>query len=117
MEPKTIVVVEDEPDVSTMLKEFLERRGYRVYTADNGRSGIATIQKVRPDLVVLDVMMPVTQGQEVCRFVKCRAELSHVRVVMLSTLSQGLESFGADAYLTKPVRLSDLEETVDRVLA
>jgi DNA-binding response OmpR family regulator len=118
---RTIIVVDDEPDFANMVKSMLEEHDYRVHTRHNGRDGIETILALRPDLVILDVLMPVIQGYDVCRYLKSQTGLCDTKVIFLSSLSKELDkrwgmTTGADAYLTKPVSSEKLIETVKSVL-
>jgi DNA-binding response OmpR family regulator len=107
---RTILVVEDEPTLRETLAEALESDGFRVVTAADGRDALARFRAERPDLVLLDLMLPELSGIEVCRII--RAE-SGVPIVMLTAKDAevdkvvGLE-IGADDYVTKPFSLREL---------
>ena len=115
---RTILVIDDDQDLALMLKSQLERRNYRVVVASNGREGLQKAYQARPDLVILDIMMPEMDGWEVCNRLR---ELSNVPIIMLTARNmkgdvvKGLES-GADDYLTKPFRASELEARIQAVL-
>ena len=99
-----ILVVDDEPKIVRLARDYLEKNGFRVVTAGDGPSALAMARRERPDLVVLDLLLPGMDGREVCRIL--RAE-SDVPVIMLTALSEesdqiaGLE-IGADDYIVKP---------------
>jgi DNA-binding response OmpR family regulator len=99
-----ILVIEDEPQIARLARDYLERNGYRVLLAGDGPGGLATARRESPDLVLLDLLLPGMDGREVCR--RLRAE-SAVPIIMLTALAEdsdqivGLE-LGADDYLTKP---------------
>jgi len=103
-EQRTILVVDDEPKLVAVVREYLERDGYRVAVADDGREALERFRQVEPDLVVLDLMLPELDGLEVCR--RLRRE-SSVPIIMLTARAEeidetlGLE-LGADDYVTKP---------------
>jgi two-component system, OmpR family, response regulator MtrA len=103
----TILLVEDDPSIREITRIGLEQAGFRVDTAEDGRQGLVAFRKRRPDLVVLDIMLPLVDGLEVTRAI--RAE-SSVPVVMLTARAEmvdivvGLES-GADDYVTKPFEM------------
>jgi DNA-binding response OmpR family regulator len=115
---KKILVVEDEPTLSAALKYNLERDGYTVWAASDGEAGLASARKNRPDLVVLDIMLPGLDGLEVCRIL--RKETS-VPVLMLTAKSEeidkvvGLE-IGADDYVTKPFSTRELLARIKALL-
>jgi DNA-binding response OmpR family regulator len=118
----TILVVDDNTDNVEILRAFLTSRGFRVETAPDGRSALARMEETRPDLVLLDVMMPGMDGWEVCRVIKQHPALGDTRVVMVTAKGgfedkfEGLRS-GADDYVVKPVDFPDLLERVQRNLA
>jgi DNA-binding response OmpR family regulator len=119
---KTVVVVDDETDLLRYIRRVLEDAGYEVHTSSNGLEGIQLIRRVEPDVVILDILMPVLQGYEVCRYLRNQWELEKMRIIFLSSLAAesdkkwGMDA-GADAYLTKPVGVNELVEAVRNVLA
>jgi DNA-binding response OmpR family regulator len=121
MEKRRVLIVDDEPNIVTALEFLLERRGYEVLVATNGEEALEIAGRCRPDVMLLDVMMPARSGYEVCQRVRERPDLRHVKVVMLSAkgreaeVSKGL-SLGADLYITKPFSTSELVERIDELL-
>jgi CheY-like chemotaxis protein len=119
---ETILVVDDNRDNVEILSTFLESRGYRVASAQDGKAALAKLEEVNPDLVLLDVMMPGMDGWQVCRTIKRHPEFGSTRVVMVTAKGgfedkfEGMRS-GADDYIVKPVDLAELEEKVERNLA
>jgi two-component system KDP operon response regulator KdpE len=113
-----ILVIDDDKDLTLMLKAQLERQKHRVVSASSGKEGLQKAYQVRPDLIILDVMMPGMDGWEVCRRLR---ELSSVPIIMLTARAmkgdvvKGLES-GADDYLTKPFSAAELEARIQAVL-
>jgi DNA-binding response OmpR family regulator len=104
---KKILIADDEPNIVTALEYLLQRQGYEVKVARNGEEAMQLVENSRPDLVLLDVMMPLRSGYEVCRSIKARADLSGIKVVMLSAKGRDAEvtkglALGADLYITKP---------------
>ena len=103
--PKKILIVEDEANIRELLRLYLEREGYTVLEAENGVEGIKKWKSDKPDMLLLDVMMPVMDGWAVCR--EIRAE-SDVPIIMLTAKGEtadrvsGLE-MGADDYIVKPL--------------
>jgi DNA-binding response OmpR family regulator len=118
---RKVLIVDDEPNIVTALEFLLERRGYEVRVATNGEEALAQAESYRPDVMLLDVMMPKRSGYEVCQKVRERPDMQHVKVVMLSAkgreaeVSKGL-SLGADLYITKPFSTSELVERIDGLL-
>ena len=114
--PKKILIVEDEANIRELLRLYLEREGYTVLEAENGVEGIKKWKSDKPDMLLLDVMMPVMDGWEVCR--EIRAE-SDVPIIMLTDKGEtadrvsGLE-MGADDYIVKPL---EMPEVIARVRA
>ncbi len=107
---RTILIVEDEPTLRETLADALESDGFRVLAAANGREALATFRAERPDLILLDLMLPELSGIEVCRII--RAELG-VPIVMLTAKDSELDKvvgleLGADDYVTKPFSLREL---------
>jgi len=118
-----ILVVDDNPDNTEIIREYLESRGYPIVVAHDGDEALALFERVRPRLVLLDVMMPGRDGWEVCRLMKQHATLGRiVRIVMVTALDewddkrQALET-GADDYVEKPFDLRRLAATVERNVA
>jgi DNA-binding response OmpR family regulator len=117
----TILVVDDNTDNVEILRAFLESRGFVVAQAQDGQAALAKLEQVKPDLVLLDVMMPGMDGWEVCRIIKNHPELGNTKVVMVTAKGgfedkfEGLRS-GADDYVVKPVDFQDLSEKVRRNL-
>lgn len=118
MPNEKILVVEDEKDLVKLLKYNLEKDGYRVVTASNGEAGIASFQKEKPDLVLLDVMLPKLDGFEFCRIVR---RDSRAPIIMLTAKIDevdrilGLE-LGADDYVTKPFSVRELLARIKAIL-
>ena len=114
--PKKILIVEDEANIRELLRLYLEREGYTVLEAENGVEGIKKWKSDKPDMLLLDVMMPVIDGWEVCK--EIRAE-SDVPIIMLTAKGEtadrvsGLE-MGADDYIVKPL---EMPEVIARVRA
>jgi two-component system alkaline phosphatase synthesis response regulator PhoP len=104
-----IVLVDDEEDILNFLSYNLRKEGFEVHTAMNGHDGIEVAKKVKPQLVVLDVMMPEMDGIETCRLMRENEDLKKTIIVFLSARSEdytqiaGFDS-GADDYITKPIR-------------
>ena len=108
-----VLLVEDEPAQREVLAYNLESEGYAVSRAENGEEAMLQVSEITPDLVILDWMMPLMSGIEVCRQLKTREDTKHIPVIMLSARSEegdtvrGLET-GADDYVVKPYSLREL---------
>ncbi len=118
----SILIADDEPNILISLEFLLKRAGYNVSLARDGQQALDTILRDRPHLVLLDVMMPVKSGFEVCQAVRADDSLNGIRILMLSAkgrdtdLAKGL-ALGADAYMTKPFSTRELLQKVQGMLA
>jgi two-component system KDP operon response regulator KdpE len=113
-----VLVVDDDKTLLRFLKEYLEREGYEVFTADRGLKGLRIFYNERPDLIVLDVMMPGMDGWEACARIR---ELSGIPIIMLTAKaaeSDKLRGFklGVDDYVTKPFSLEELSARMRAIL-
>ena len=117
----TILIIEDEPDISELIEYSLTQSGYSIIVSDNGEKGIEFARKHSPDLILLDLMLPGINGIDVCRVLKNDKDTSEVSIIMLTALGQeediikGLET-GADDYVTKPFSFPVLEARIQSVL-
>jgi len=113
-----IILVDDEPEIVTLVRDYLSREGYSVLTAINGLEGMELIDREKPDLVLLDWMLPGISGLEICKRLR---ETSTIPIIMLTAKSEeidrvlGLE-FGADDYIVKPFSLRELAARIKTVL-
>src|SRR5881296_1483501 len=122
-EPTThrILVVDDEPDITALVAYHLAKSGYRVTTAANGRDGLRAAREERPDLVVLDLMLPVVSGYDVLAELRRREETRDVGVILLTARKEEADrikglTLGADDYLAKPFSPQELVLRVGAVL-
>jgi two-component system, NtrC family, response regulator AtoC len=107
----TILVVEDDTDVRESIREVLEDAGYHVATAANGKEGLDRLERARPALILLDLMMPVMSGPELLAILQQRG--SDVPVVVVSAYCDNADaSTGVSGFISKPVRLQKLLDTV-----
>ena len=117
---KKILAVDDEKAIVRLVQVNLEREGYQVVTAYDGREALENVASERPDLVVLDVMMPYMDGFEVLQQLKKDPETRDIPVIMLTAKAQDADVFrgwqsGVDCYLTKPFNPMELKAFVKRV--
>jgi diguanylate cyclase (GGDEF)-like protein len=116
-----VLVADDDPFNLRLLQELCEGAGYRVVTAGNGSDVLDVVARERPDLILLDVAMPVLDGFEVLRIIKSDADLSSIPVVLVTasgdeeSRSRGIE-LGADDYVTKPYRVFEIQQRVRNAL-
>lgn len=121
MQKPTIILVEDEEDIASLIKLQADISGYKLHVEVDGLNGFRAIERERPDLIILDLMLPGQSGLDVCRKVKSDNDLKHIPVIMLSAKSEeidvilGLE-LGADDYVTKPFSPKVLFSRVKAVL-
>ena len=116
-----ILLIDDEADILEFVKYNLEKDGYDVFTASNGAEGLEVALKVKPHLILLDMMMPVLDGIETCKAIRQSPTLKNVMVVFLSavgteeTMVQGY-GVGADDYINKPIKMNVLRGRVQAIL-
>ncbi len=114
----SVLIVEDDPNIAELLQMYLEKEGYAVTVAEDGGKGLTKFRAIKPDLVLLDVMMPVMDGWAVCRAIRAEAQTP---IIMLTAKSEtddkisGLKS-GADDYITKPFEMKEVLARIEAVL-
>ena len=119
---KKILIVDDEPNIVTALEYLLQKSGYEVLLAQDGEAALKQVEQHVPDLVLLDVMMSLKSGYEVCQRMRERPDWQHIKIIMLSAkgreaeVSKGL-SLGADFYVTKPFSNKELVAKIGELLA
>ena len=123
MDKKKILLVEDEKDMRYAVTIQLEANGYEVITAKDGQEALDKVYKKRPDLIILDLMLPKMDGYKVCRILKFDTRYKGIPVIMFTARVQDLdkkigEEVGSDAYITKPfdpdVLLNKIRELLKR---
>jgi DNA-binding response OmpR family regulator len=118
----TILIADDDPEILTMLGIRLSKKGYQVLEAVDGNQTLSLARKHKPDLVLLDVMMPGKNGWEVAKELRADEDLASVGIVMLTAIGEKVNEmtsplYGADAYVDKPFDFADLETKIKSVLA
>ena len=121
MQRPRVLIVEDEPNIVLSLEFLLQREGYETSTAVDGEEALALVRQVRPDAVLLDIMLPRRNGYGVCQAIKADPELRAIPVIMVSAKGQEVEiqkglELGAAAYVTKPFGNAEILEAVRAVL-
>lgn len=116
----SILVVDDDPEILTMLSLRLRKRGYRVMEASDGEQALSMVRQERPDVILLDVMMPALNGWEVARQLRQTASTRDVGIIMLTAIGDRVNEmtsplFGADAFVDKPFDFDYLEEKIKAV--
>ncbi|MBL8539679.1 MAG: response regulator [Burkholderiales bacterium] len=119
---KKILIADDEPNIVISLEFLMQRNGYEVKTAGDGDAALRLVGEFRPDLILLDIMLPLKSGYEVCQKIRENPEVSAMKVVMITAKGRDIEvakglALGADAYITKPFSTQDLLEQVKRLLS
>jgi DNA-binding response OmpR family regulator len=117
----SILVVDDDPEIVAMLNMRLTKRGYKVSSASDGHTAIELAKRERPDLVLLDVMMPGKSGWEVARALKQDPSTQTVKIVMVSAIGAKTNEitapiYGADAHVDKPFEFEHLERVIASLL-
>ncbi len=117
-----VLIADDEQNILISLEFLMKREGYEVSIAQDGDEAVEMIRSERPDLVLLDVMMPKKSGFEVCQEIKSDPSLQSVRILMLTAKGRDTEvakglALGADSYMTKPFSTKELVERVRSMLA
>ncbi|MDH4136549.1 MAG: response regulator [Anaerolineae bacterium] len=122
-EKKKVLCIEDEPEMIDLIRLILERKGFEVLGAVGGEEGLEVIRRERPDLILLDLMMPEVDGWEVYRQMKADEQLKDIPVIVVTAKAQsidkvlGLHIAKVDDYVTKPFGPQELLKSVNKVLA
>ncbi len=116
-----ILVVDDEPNIVQTLQDRLEMNEYEVFTAGNGREGLEKFEQEQPDVILLDVIMPIMDGHEMLEVLRKRPRGQDVSVIMLTARSQTQDiaranTCGIDDYIVKPFDLSELLEKIESIV-
>lgn len=121
LEQATLLIADDDPDIRRILRTHFAEKVERLLVARNGDEALETILVEQPDLVILDVMMPGLNGWEICRYVREKAGLARVGILMLTAIGEQVNAmtaplYGADMYLDKPFRLDAVEASLQKVM-
>lgn len=116
----TVLVVDDDPYILMSLEFLMKKSGYNVLVARNGTEALEHIEHHKPDLVLLDIMMPDVDGYQICEQVKSTPRLAHIKIVFLSAktkeedIQKGLD-LGAEMYIKKPFSTKDLVRKIEDI--
>lgn len=121
MSRKTVLLVEDEDNIALALTHLIGRAGYRLRREATGNAALDALREERPDLVVLDVMLPERSGYEICEIIRRDPDLAGIKVLMISACCGGVErrkglAVGADAFMSKPFVTADLTARITAML-
>ena len=119
--PQEILIVDDEPSIVVPIQFLMEQQGYSVLVAENGEDALDAIYKYKPDLILLDIMLPRIDGYEVCEIVRLNPEYRDIKIIFLTAKGREVEiakglALGADAYITKPFSNTELVAKVKELL-
>jgi two-component system alkaline phosphatase synthesis response regulator PhoP len=117
---RKLLIVDDEPEIGELLSYNFRKKGFDVMTAGNGFSGLDALDHFKPDVVILDIMMPYVNGISMCREMKNNPKFCHIPVLFLSatnngTLIQAALDAGGDRFLSKPIQLNLLIDLVSKM--
>ncbi len=121
MNQKKILIVDDEPDVVKLVSARLQSAGYEVISAYDGDEGLAKARQEKPDLIILDLMLPQINGYEICRLLKFDIKYKHIPIVIFTARAQDSDKHmgkevGADAYIIKPFEPKVLMDKIKELL-
>lgn len=117
-----ILIIDDEPELALVTKKLLEREGFNVVVAKNGKEGLKVLEKESPDLVLLDIMMPGEDGWEICRKIKSNEKTKNIPISMFTvrvsekSVKKSMEYASADAQINKPFETEELLKVINDLL-
>ena len=119
--PKQILIVDDEPNIIIPLQFLMEKCGYHVLVAQSGEEALESVSKNRPDLILLDIMLPGIDGYEVCEILRLQPEWKHIKIIFLTAKGRDVDIakgmvLGADEYITKPFSNKQIIDCVKKLL-
>ncbi len=118
---KKVLVVDDDPYILMSLEFLMKKNGYDVLVARNGIEALALVDKQKPDVILLDIMMPDVDGYEICKYIKKSDKLKHTKVVFMSAKTKETDiqkgyDLGAALYITKPFSTRDLVKKIKELI-
>ncbi len=117
-----ILIVDDEPNIVLALELLMKREGYEIQSVDDGQKAFDAVREFRPDLIILDIMMPKMDGYEVCQRIRADASLKDISIIMLTAKGREVErekglALGADYYITKPFSTREVMLRIKEILS
>lgn len=117
---KKILLVDDEPDILTVTVTRLEASGYEVLIAKDGEEALELLDKIKPDLILLDLLLPKMQGDELCKKLKSDIKFKHIPIILFTAsiirVPAKVEEIGADDYITKPFESDNLLYKIKKLI-
>jgi DNA-binding response OmpR family regulator len=118
---KRVLIVDDEPNIIVPLQFLMEQNGYEVIIAATGEAAMAAMAANRPDLILLDIMLPGIDGYQVCQTIRAKPEWRGIKIIFISAMGREVDvakglALAADAYITKPFAIADVVEKVNYLL-
>jgi len=122
MRPQRVLIVDDEPSIVTPLRFLMQQQSHDVRVVSRGADVVPAMENKRPDLVMLDVMLPDCTGYELCETIRERSDWADIKIIILTVKSRDVDvakglSLGADAYITKPFGIQNVIDTVRDLLS
>ncbi len=119
---KKVLIIEDEVDLSFLMRKRLEANGFTVLATEDGMEGLNLARKEKPDIIVLDLMLPKVDGLKICRLLKFDQSLKRIPILVVTAKAQSEDRLmaleaGADSFLLKPFSMNNLQETLETLLA
>ena len=119
--PPKILIVDDEPNIVVPLQFLMEKNGYQVMVSASGEEALESISSFKPDLILLDIMLPGVDGYEVCQLINENPDWKNTKIIFLTAMGRDIDiakgmTLSADAYITKPFSISDVVEKVRGLL-
>lgn len=119
---QSVLIVDDAPNIVLSLEFLMKQEGYEVFSVSNGEEALNFVRQTRPDLILLDVMMPQKDGYEVCQAIRADETMRDIRIIMLTAKGRDVErekglALGADDYITKPFSTREVVEKVRNILS
>ncbi|MBU0544231.1 MAG: response regulator [Proteobacteria bacterium] len=119
--PEKVLIADDEQSIVVPLEFLMEQKGYKVMAAYNGEEAIEKIISFNPDLILLDIMLPIIDGFEVCQMIRSNPNWKDIKIIFVSAMGREVDiakglALGADAYITKPFANAEIIQKVREVL-